>query len=77
MRYSHEVKRLARASACRTERAGLGKIRPHAFRRSFTTAVLDASGDDLQVARDRGWASTAVIDEIYAPVDVRSRRSGR
>jgi integrase len=58
---------LARAG----ERAGLGRIRPHAFRHSFTTAVLDASGGDLLIARDAGgWASTAVVDEIYAHVDV-------
>ena len=58
---------LARAG----QRAGLGKIRPHAFRHSFATAVLDASGGDLLIARDAGgWASTAVVDEIYAHVDV-------
>jgi integrase len=53
------------------ERAGLGRVRPHAFRHSFANAVLDASGGDLLVARDAGgWASTAVVDEIYAHVDV-------
>lgn len=53
------------------ERAGLGRVRPHAFRHSFTSAVLDASGGDLLIARDAGgWASTAVVDEIYAHVDV-------
>ena len=37
----------------------------------FTSAVLDASGGDLLIARDAGgWASTAVVDEIYAHVDV-------
>ena len=31
-------------------------------------AVLEASGGDLLIARDAGgWASTAVVDEIYAP----------
>lgn len=54
------------------ERAGLGRVRPHAFRHSFASAVLDASGGDLLIARDAGgWASTAVVDEIYAHVDVR------
>jgi integrase len=53
------------------ERAGLGRVRPHAFRHSFANAVLDASGGDLLIARDAGgWASTAVVDEIYAHVDV-------
>jgi integrase len=52
-------------------RAGLGTVRPHAFRHSFTTAVLDASGGNLLIARDAGgWASAAVVDEIYGHVDV-------
>jgi integrase len=52
-------------------RAGLGLIRPHQFRHSFATTVLDASGGNLVVARDAGgWASTAVVDEIYAHVDL-------
>ncbi|HUY46644.1 MAG TPA: tyrosine-type recombinase/integrase, partial [Streptosporangiaceae bacterium] len=53
------------------ERAGLGKVKPHEFRHSFTSALLEASGGDLLIARDAGgWASTAVVDEIYAHVDV-------
>jgi integrase len=52
-------------------RAGLGLVRPHAFRHSFTSAVLDASGGNLLIARDAGgWASTAMVDEIYGHVDV-------
>jgi hypothetical protein len=43
---------------------------------TFTTAVLDASGGDLLIARDAGgWASTAVVDEIYAHVDVHDAAS--
>ena len=58
---------LARAGS----RAGLGKTRPHAFRHGFATAVLDASDGNLVIARDAGgWASTTVVDEIYAHVDV-------
>jgi integrase len=58
---------LARAGT----RAGLGTVRPHAFRHSFTTAVLDASGGNLLIARDAGgWASAVVVDEIYGHVDV-------
>ncbi|WP_220449587.1 tyrosine-type recombinase/integrase [Nonomuraea longispora] len=53
------------------QRAGLGTVKPHAFRHSFTNAVLDASGGDLLITRDAGgWASTAVVDEIYSHVDV-------
>ncbi|MFV2110274.1 tyrosine-type recombinase/integrase [Micromonospora sp. LOL_015] len=52
-------------------RAGLGTVLPHAFRHSFATAVLDAAGGNLMIARDAGgWASTAVVDEIYAHVDI-------
>ncbi|MFF3062737.1 tyrosine-type recombinase/integrase [Streptomyces sp. NPDC057909] len=60
-------KMITRASA----RAGRGRLRPHAFRHSFATAVLDASDGNLVVTRDAGgWASTQVVDEIYAHVDV-------
>jgi integrase len=53
------------------KRAGLGLVKPHAFRHTFTSAVLDAADGNLLIARDAGgWASTAVVDEIYAHVDV-------
>jgi integrase len=53
------------------QRAGLGLIRPHAFRHSFTTAILDASGGNLVIARDAGgWASATIVEEIYAHADV-------
>ena len=58
-----------RDAAPRGRRAGLGKIRPHAFRHSFTTAVLDASGGNLVIARDAGgWASATIVEEIYSHV---------
>jgi integrase len=58
---------LARAA----RRAGLGRVTPHEFRHGFATAVLDASKGNLVIARDAGgWASTTVVDEIYAHVDV-------
>jgi len=45
------------------QRAGLGLIRPHAFR--------DASGGNLLIARDAGgWASATIVEEIYAHADV-------
>ena len=58
---------LARAG----KRAGLGVVKPHAFRHSFTSGVLDASGGNLMIARDAGgWASAAMVDEVYGHVDV-------
>jgi integrase len=53
------------------KRAGLGLVKPHLFRHSFASAVLDASGGDLLIARDAGgWASAAMVDEVYGHVDV-------
>jgi integrase len=58
---------LARAG----RRAGLGVIKAHAFRHSFTTAVLDASGGNTLIARDAGgWASATMVDQVYGHVDV-------
>ena len=58
---------LRRASAS----AGLGLVKPHQFRHSFATAVLDASGGNLVVTREAGgWASAATVDEVYAHADV-------
>ena len=53
------------------KRAGLGIVKPHAFRHNFTSAVLDASDGNLLIARDAGgWASAAMVDEVYGHVDV-------
>jgi integrase len=53
-------------------RAGLaGRIKPHAFRHTFTSAVLDACGGDLLVAREAGgWASVRTVDEVYGHPDL-------
>lgn len=52
-------------------RAGLGRIHPHEFRHSFASAVLDASGGNLLITRDAGgWASAAVVDEVYGHADI-------
>ncbi len=59
---------LARAG----RRAGLGVVKPHAFRHSFASAVLDAAGGNLLIARDAGgWASAATVDEVYGHADLR------
>ncbi|WP_218614999.1 tyrosine-type recombinase/integrase, partial [Pseudonocardia sp. KRD291] len=58
---------LARAG----QRASLGRVKPHAFRHNFASAVLDASHGNLLIARDAGgWASAAMVDEVYGHVDV-------
>jgi hypothetical protein len=53
-------------------RAGLGsRIRPHMFRHSFATAVLDATGGNLLVARHAGgWASTRIVEDVYGHPDL-------
>jgi integrase len=53
------------------DRAELGVVKPHSFRHSFATAVLDASGGNLVVTREAGgWASASTVEEIYAHADV-------
>jgi integrase len=48
-----------------------GGRKAHAFRHSFTSAVLDAADGNLLIARDAGgWASAAMVDEVYGHVDV-------
>jgi integrase len=52
-------------------RAGLGRVHPHQARHNFATAVLDASGGNLVIARDAGgWASSATVDHIYGHTDI-------
>jgi integrase len=52
-------------------RAGLGRVHPHQARHTFATAVLDASGGNLTIARDAGgWASAATVDQIYGHTDI-------
>ncbi|MFF8911055.1 hypothetical protein [Streptomyces olivaceoviridis] len=55
-------------------RAGLpGRIKPHAFRHSFTSAILDASGNDPYVAKEAGnWASVQTVDEVHGHPDQHS-----
>jgi integrase len=59
---------LARAG----HRAGLGPVKPHAFRHTFANAVLEASDGDLLITRDAGgWSSAMTVDQIYAHVNLR------
>jgi integrase len=52
-------------------RAGLGLIKPHMFRHTWASSVLEAAEGNLAIVRDAGgWASTEVVDEIYTHVDV-------
>ena len=55
-------------------RAGLpGRIKPHAFRHSFTNGVLDAAGGDPFVAKVAGgWASARMVEEVYGHPDLHS-----
>jgi site-specific recombinase XerC len=55
-------------------RAGIeGRVRPHSVRHGFATAVLDASGGDLLIAKAAGgWASARTVDEIYGHPDLHS-----
>lgn len=52
-------------------REDLGHLRPHAFRHGFTSAVLDASNGNSVIAREAGgWASAAMVEEVYGHPDV-------
>ena len=50
-----------------------GRIKPHAFRHTFTNAVLEASGGDSMVAKTAGnWASAEMVDQVYGHPDLHS-----
>ncbi|MEU0896771.1 tyrosine-type recombinase/integrase [Streptomyces massasporeus] len=50
-----------------------GRIKPHAFRHTFTSGILDASGNDPLVAKEAGnWASAQTVDEVYGHPDQHS-----
>ena len=48
-------------------RAGLGRIKPHAFRHTWATALTEASGGNTKMVADEGgWASSQTVEETYA-----------
>ena len=48
-------------------RAGLGVIKPHAFRHSWASALTEATGGNTKaVADEGGWASAATVEDTYA-----------
>lgn len=48
-------------------RAGLGRVRPHAFRHTWATALTEATGGNTKaVADEGGWASSQTVEETYA-----------
>lgn len=49
----------------RGETAGIEKLRPHAFRRTFARTWLDGGGSEFDLMQITGWKTRAMID-IYA-----------
>jgi integrase len=64
------VRAMLRRSGTRLD---LGRIRPHAFRHTFASDVLDAAGGNSVIARDAGgWSSAVTVDEVYGHADLHS-----
>ena len=48
-------------------RAGLGRIKPHAFRHTWATALTQATGGNTKaVADEGGWSSAQTVEQTYA-----------
>lgn len=48
-------------------RAGLGSVKPHAFRHTWATALTEATGGNTKaVADEGGWASAQTVEVTYA-----------
>jgi integrase len=48
-------------------RAGLGSVKPHAFRHTWATALTEATGGNTKaVADEGGWSSSQTVEETYA-----------
>lgn len=48
--------------------AGLGKITPHAFRRTFAHSWLAAGGSEMDAMRIAGWKSRAMVEHYAGSV---------
>jgi integrase len=50
-----------------------GRIKPHAFRHTTTSKILDVTNSDSWVAKEAGnWASMQTVDEVYGHPDMHS-----
>jgi len=50
-----------------------GRIKPHAFRHTFTNNVMDSAGGDPMVGKVAGnWASAQMVEEVYGHPDLHS-----
>ncbi|MGW1617314.1 tyrosine-type recombinase/integrase [Streptomyces sp. NPDC002285] len=50
-----------------------GRIKPHAFRHTTTSKILDVTGNDSWVAKEAGnWASVQTVEEVYGHPDMHS-----
>lgn len=48
-------------------RAGLGLVKPHAFRHTWATALTEATGGNTKaVADEGGWVSAQTVEQTYA-----------
>jgi integrase len=48
-------------------RGGLGRVRPHAFRHTWATALTEATGGNTKaVADEGGWTSAQTVEDTYA-----------
>lgn len=50
-----------------------GRIKPHAFRHTTTSKILDVTDNDSWVAKEAGnWASVQTVEEVYGHPDMHS-----
>ncbi len=50
-----------------SRRAALGRVKPHAFRHTWATALTQATGGNTKaVADEGGWSSSRTVEDTYA-----------